>query len=97
MTSPRAALAVALVVSTVHLAAAYLSLRALLAAVGGGRGGSVALHAVVALLTFPLFHTPLPALFGGRPHTGLYVAILNALLWGTAAWALVRWRARRGR
>ena len=32
----------------------------------------------------PAEDAPVPALFGGMPHTGLYVAALNALLWGVA-------------
>jgi hypothetical protein len=87
----------ALVVSVAHFVAAFLALRALIAASGRGAGSSVVLHVAVALLTFPLFYTPLPALLGGRSHTGLYVTALNALLWGAIAWALVRWRAGRAR
>jgi ABC-type uncharacterized transport system permease subunit len=84
-------------VSVTHFAATALALRALLGAAGRGSAGPTSLHAAVALLAFPLFYTPVPALFGTRPHAGLYVAALNALLWGAVAWALVRWRARRGR
>ena len=93
----RSAALLALVVSVSHFVAAALALRALIGATARGVGGSSALSAIVALLAFPLFYTPLPALFGGRPHTGLYVAALNALLWGALAWALLRWRARRRR
>jgi hypothetical protein len=92
--SHRSATTLALLVSVAHFAAAHLALRALLSNAGRGGGGSMALHVVVALLTFPLFYTPLPALFGGRSHAGLYVAALNALLWGGAVWAVLR---RRGR
>ena len=94
--SRRSAALIALVVSVTHFAAAFVALRALLAATGRG-GGSMALHAVVALLAFPLFYTPLPALLDARTNAGLYVAVLNAVLWGALVWGVVRWRTRRGR
>ena len=87
---------VALLVSVAQFAATALALRALIAATGRGSGGPMALHLAVAVLAFPLFYTPVPALlFGGRPHAGLYVAALNALLWGASAWTIAGWRARR--
>ena len=78
-----------------HFAAMYVALRALIAATGSVTGPSVVVKAGVALLAFPLFYTPLPALFGGRPHAGMYVAGANALLWGGLTWALLRWRHAR--
>ena len=94
---PRRAMVVALVVGVAHFVAAAAALRALFEGMGRGTGGPGALHAAVALLTFPLFYTPLPGLFGGRPYTGWWVAALNAILWALAAWALVRRRDRRAR
>lgn len=79
-----------------HFMAAFITLRTLMAATGRS-GGPGALHVAVALMMFPLFYTPLPALFGGHPNAGLYVAALNAVLWGALVWVLVRWRTGRRR
>ena len=95
--SRRPAVLLALVVSVTHFTAAFVALRALMATTAQGSSGPVALHALVALLAFPLFYTRVPALFGGHPHTGVYLAVLNALLWGAVAWALMRWLTRRRR
>jgi hypothetical protein len=84
---------VALAVAVAHFAVATSALRALLTAAGRD-GGSPVLHGAVALLAFPLFYTPVPALLGGRPHTGWYVAALNAVLWGVVVALLLRRRAR---
>lgn len=91
----RSRLIPALLLAVAHFAAMYLALRAVVTATGSVSGPSVLAKVGVALLAFPLFYTPLPALFGGRPHAGLYVAAANALLWGGLAWALLRWRDAR--
>ena len=91
----RSRLLPALLVAAAHFAAMYVALRAVVTATGSATGPSVLAKVGVALLAFPLFYTPLPALFGGRPHAGLYVAAANALLWGGLTWALLRWRHGR--
>lgn len=84
------AVPLATAVSVTHFAATFLALRTVIAATAEGVGRSALLHAGVAVLAFPLFYTPAPGLFGGRPHTGTYLAALNALLWGVVAWAVAR-------
>lgn len=94
----RRALRAALLAGALHLAAATLALRALLAALAAGERAPALLQGAVAVLAFPLFYTPVPRLlFGGRPYTGLYVAALNALLWGAVVYGVVRRRPQRGR
>lgn len=91
----RRAIGIALAVGIVHFAATVMALRALLAGAAAGGGGSPALHALVAVLAFPTFYAPTAAIFGGRPHTGYWLAVLNAVLWAATVWAVLRWRARR--
>lgn len=93
----RSRLLLALLLAVAHFTAMYVTLRALVTATGSATGPSMLAKAGVALLAFPLFYTPLPALFGGRLHAGLYVAAVNALLGGGLAWALLRWRDARAR
>lgn len=93
----RSRLLLPLLLAVAHFTAMYVALRALVTATGSATGPSVVAKVGVALLAFPLFYTPLPGLFGGRPHAGLYVAAANALVWGALAWAFLRWRDARAR